>query len=106
MIKFVLILARKPGTTREWFRSYLSHVHAPLAESLPGLVRYVHNQVAGDPARRDPNWDALVELWWESSEVMQEAWRSPQGRAATADLSHFADLAHTTWAIVEEEVRR
>ncbi len=106
MVKFVVLLARKPGTTREWFRSYLRHVHGPLAQALPGLARYVQNHVAGDPARRDPDWDAVIELWWRTSDEMESAWRSPTGEAATADLGVFADLSRTRWAVVEEEVWR
>ncbi len=106
VVKFVVLLARKPGSTREWFRSYLRHVHGPLAEAMPGLAGYVQNHVTGDPARRDPDWDAVLELWWDTSEAMERAWGSPEGKAATADLVFFADLAQTRWAVVEEEVRQ
>jgi uncharacterized protein (TIGR02118 family) len=43
MIKFIVVLYRKAGWEQKAFRSYLADVHGPLAEKLPGLVRYVHN---------------------------------------------------------------
>jgi EthD domain-containing protein len=31
MLKFVVVLHRKPGTSREQFRRYLEDVHGPMA---------------------------------------------------------------------------
>jgi hypothetical protein len=33
---------------------------------------------------------------------MEPAWRSPEGEAATNDLVPFADLARTTWSVIEQ----
>jgi uncharacterized protein (TIGR02118 family) len=104
MIKFVVVLSRRAGMTREDFSTYLRTTHGNLARRLPGLKHYVQNHVAEDSKRQPPEWDAVVELFWESREAMEADWASPEGVAATKDLEVFADLARSGWSIVEEIV--
>jgi uncharacterized protein (TIGR02118 family) len=102
MIKFVVVLYRRPGMTREDFSAFLRTTHGNLARRLPGLKRYVQNHPAQDSARKPPAWDAVVELCWEDREAMEAAWASPEGLAATADLLAFADLTRSSWSVVQE----
>ena len=106
MVKFVVVLYRRPDVPVERFREILSSDHARMAEALPGLLKYVQNHVADDPSRQHPGWDAVVELFWADRAAMEVAWRSPVGRQATKHLSEFADLTRTTWSVVKEDVRR
>jgi uncharacterized protein (TIGR02118 family) len=106
MISFVVLLHRRADFSHEQFVDYLQQVHAPLAEAIPDLAGYVHYLPAPDPTRAPPLWDAMIELRWESVERMEEAWRSPEGRAATDDLVHFADPERTSWSLVDRNVRR
>jgi uncharacterized protein (TIGR02118 family) len=106
MLKFMVVLCRRPDQSPAQFHAYLRDVHGPLAEALPGLRRYIQNHVAPDPTRSHPGWDAVIELYWDSHEAMEAAWRAPEGQAATDDLAAFADLSRTTWSIVEADVRR
>src|SRR5215471_13754231 len=102
MLKFMVVLYRKPELTWEQFRAHLENIHAPLAKNLPGLRRYLKNHVSPDPKRQHPGWDAIVELYFEDREKMEAAWASAQGAASDADLRVFADLNRTTWRVVEE----
>jgi uncharacterized protein (TIGR02118 family) len=104
MIKFVVVLYRRPGMTREDFSAFLRTTHGNLARRLPGLKRYVQNHSVQDSKREPPAWDAVVELYWQSREAMEAAWASPEGKTATADLELFADLSRSSWSIVEEIV--
>jgi uncharacterized protein (TIGR02118 family) len=104
MVKFVVVLSKRPGMTREKFSSHLRRVHGNLARRLPGLKRYVQNHAAQDSKRQPPAWDAVVELCWENRAAMEAAWASPEGAAATADLEAFADLSRSSWSIVKEIV--
>lgn len=106
MLKFVVVLYRKPDLPVERFRSILRGEHGALAERLPGLRKYVQNHVAPDATRNHPGWDAVVELYWDDRASMEAAWATPQGQRATEHLSEFVDLSRSTWSIVEEEVRR
>ena len=102
MLKFMVVLYRRPGLTVEQFRQHLEEIHAPLAKRLPGLKRYRQNHVAEDPKRQHPGWDAIIELYFENRESMDAAWASPQGAASDTDLKLFAHLTRTTWSIVDE----
>jgi len=104
MLKFVVLLFKKPGLTDGEFDDYFHKVHGPLALALPGLRRYVQNRVLDDPKRRPPGWHAVAELYFKDRDTMEAAWESPQGVAATNDLERFADLDRTTWSVVEETV--
>jgi len=101
MLKFMVVLYRRPDLTPAQFRRHLREVHAPLARNLPGLRNYVQNHVVDDPKRESPGWDAIVELYFEDWAAMEAAWDSPQGAASDADLAGFADLTRTTWSVVE-----
>jgi uncharacterized protein (TIGR02118 family) len=106
MLKFMVVLYRRPDLSAEEFRANLRTVHGALADRLPGLLRYVQNHAAADPSRPHPGWDAIVELFWADRASMEAAWRSPEGVAATQHLEEFVDLSRSTWSIVDEEVRR
>lgn len=102
MLKFMVVLFRRPEFSPEQFRRHLEDVHGPLARKLPGLRKYVQNYPCADPKRRPPEWDAIVELYFDSRDAMENAWASPQGAVSDADLPQFADLTRTTWSTVEE----
>jgi uncharacterized protein (TIGR02118 family) len=102
MLKFMVVLYRRPDLTREQFRHHLEQIHAPLAKALPGLRRYRQNHVVEDPTRTAPAWDAVIELYFDDRNSMEAAWASPQGAASDADLPLFADLNRTSWSVVEE----
>jgi uncharacterized protein (TIGR02118 family) len=106
MLKFVVVLYRRPDLSPARFHEILRDEHGPMAEQLPGLRRYVQNHVAEDPNRPHPGWDAVVELSWDGWAAMEAAWQTPEGQRATDHLSEFADLSRSTWSVVREEVRR
>ena len=106
MLKFLVVLYRRPDITAERFHAVLRDEHGPMAERIPGLRRYVQNHVARDPGRDHPGWDAVVELYWDDWASMEAAWLTPEGRAATAHLAEFVDLERSTWSVVGEEIHR
>src|SRR5260370_18833170 len=105
MVEFMVVLYRREDLSAQEFAANLRQIHGPLAERLPGLRRYVQNHVAADPGRKHPGWDAVVELYWEDRASMEAAWRSPEGAAATHHLEEFVDVAKSTCAVVDDEVR-
>ncbi len=106
MLKFVVVLYRRPDLSPQQFHAVLRGEHAELAERLPGLRHYVQNHVVPDPSRAHPGWDAVVELSWDDWEAMEAAWRSDAGGRATSHLSEFVDLSRSAWSVVSEEVWR
>ena len=74
-----------PGAFDEYYRD----THMPLAMEMPGLIRFsVGHPQAMDPAAPGPYF--VAELDFESEEAMKEAFDSPEGQAATADIANFA----------------
>jgi uncharacterized protein (TIGR02118 family) len=106
VLKFVAVLNKRPDFTEEKFRKFFHEIHRPLALKIPGLLRHIVNFPAADSTRRHPQWDAIVELYFEGREAMEAAWQSPEGMAATKDLKEFADLSRSTSSIVEVEETR
>lgn len=104
MLKFVVVLYKRPDMSVAQFRDYLRNVHGPMAEKLPGLRKYIQNYVVEDPNRKHPGWHGVVELYFDDWEAMEAAWASPEGQTATDDLAAFVDLEHTTWSVVEETI--
>lgn len=105
MLKFMVVLYKKPGMTKADFHRFLREVHGPMARKVPGLRKYIQNYVAADPTRKHPGWDAIVELYFDDRESMEAAWATAEGQAATADVAEFADLSRTSWSVVDEECR-
>jgi uncharacterized protein (TIGR02118 family) len=105
MLKFMVVIYKRPGMNSAEFRRHLEQVHGPLAKKLPGLRKYTQNYALADPERK-PDWDAIVELYFDNCEAMQAAWASPQGAASDNDLPNFADLSRTAWSAVEEVIVR
>ena len=106
MLKFVVVLYRRPDLPAERFHAILREEHGPMAERLPGLRRYIQNHVIPDPNRPHPGWDATVELFWDDWASMEAAWLTAEGQASTNHLIEFVDLSRCTWSVVQEEVRR
>ena len=102
MLKFMVVLYRRPDLTPTQFRHHLEITHAPLAKALPGLKKYRQNHAVPDTNRNHPGWDVIIELYFDNRDSMEAAWASPQGAASDADLPLFADLTRTTWSVVEE----
>jgi uncharacterized protein (TIGR02118 family) len=89
---------------RRSFEPISSRSTSYLPKKIPGLRRYKQNFVLPDSKRERPEWDCVVELYFDNQEAMEAAWNSPEGQAATADLDIFADLSRTAWSVVEERV--
>jgi uncharacterized protein (TIGR02118 family) len=106
MLKFVVVLYRRPDLSADEFRAILRGEHGAMAEALPGLRKYVQNHVTPDPGRRHPGWDAVVEPYWDDWPSMEAAWATPEGRHATEHLAEFADLSRSSWSVVQEDIRR
>jgi len=80
MLKFMVVLYHRPDLRLQQFRHHLETIHGTLAKALPGLRRYKQNHVVADGGRKHPDWDAIVELYFDSWESMEAAWASPQAK--------------------------
>jgi uncharacterized protein (TIGR02118 family) len=110
LLKIVVLIKRKPGTTKEEFSRYYEEKHVPLALTFirPYLLDYRRSypqQEAGyadtvadkttDPGRPTFEYDAITEMWFKDQahlDQMFELLSQPHVRGAlTADENRFLD---------------
>lgn len=102
MIKYVTVLFRRAGMSREEFRSYWKDTHAPILKEIPGLRGYVQNHTLEDLEGNEPPYDGFGELYFDSVEAMQEGLASSEGKATIADIPNFCDTERLVRVFVEE----
>jgi uncharacterized protein (TIGR02118 family) len=73
---------------REEFAKYWVGVHSKKARKMPGLRRYVINTVK-DAEGTKPDYDGIVELWFDDVQAMKRAFSSEEGKATLADEVNF-----------------
>jgi uncharacterized protein (TIGR02118 family) len=122
VFKFINMLHRKEGMTREQFLDHWQNVHAPLVKSFAaeiGMKRYIQIHPGHDAVTRaivDPRgfntlpgveFDGIVECWWDSEEAFFAAANSPEGQAAWAKIAedepNFSDYTRG-WVFVGDEI--
>jgi uncharacterized protein (TIGR02118 family) len=103
MVKIMLLLHRRPGTSPDEFRRYWHEQHRPLLERLPGLQRLVLNDVLPGLDGTPADCDGIAEDWFDSPMAMQAAFASPEGQAVAADAAAFLDLTRMRILVVSEE---
>jgi len=108
MLKFITLLARKPGLSHEDFCRYWREEHGHLAmRIMPRMVRYVQNQVVAHPGGGQPPFDGVAEVWFDGSWDDLYAWyTSEAGRQLREDEAKFIDTSRWITLIVEETVMK
>jgi uncharacterized protein (TIGR02118 family) len=102
MIKVIAVLYKRPEMSRQEFVRYWREVHAPLAEGMKGIRRYVINPTVEAFAMGEPSLDGVAELWFDDAAAARAAFASPVGVATTQDLAKFAQPEKTQIVIAEE----
>lgn len=106
MIKTIGLLTRRPDWNHEQFMTHWVEVHAPLARTVPGLLRYVQNHIGGERTRADiPSLDlsvdGIAELWFADRASYETALASPEMKALHADGATF--IGRIKSYVVEEK---
>jgi uncharacterized protein (TIGR02118 family) len=84
MVKLVICASRKPGITREEFGTYWREKHGPLVKSVTEFARHVRKYVqchwteSPVPFGIAAQYDGVAELWFDSVEEAQAAFREPK----------------------------
>ena len=109
MIKFSILLVRKPSLTHEEFIDHHRHHHANLFMSI-GVVketvrRYVQQaKVLADLPGMKPNrYDGITELWFDDMEGLQKCFSDPEYmEKIRPDEASFLDLESCDFLVSEE----
>jgi uncharacterized protein (TIGR02118 family) len=105
MIKLVYCISKKPALSDEEFFAYWHQVHAPMGARIPGVRRFVQSRrliIRGD--QHAPNYDGMVELWFDDIEALLKARQSPEWKASTEDEENFVDHTRVAYFVCEEHV--
>jgi uncharacterized protein (TIGR02118 family) len=102
MIKVIAVLHKRSDMSREQFVRYWREVHAPLAQGMEGVRRYVINPTLEAFAPGAAAFDGVAELWFDDAVEARRAFASPVGIATIQDLVKFAQAEKTQIVIAEE----
>jgi uncharacterized protein (TIGR02118 family) len=96
MMHLVEFVKRKPGMAVEEFQRHWSGVHGPLGAKIPMVRRYVQCHVRSAAYRdgRQPPYDGVAEVWFDSTAAMRESATTTEYRAVRADEPNFIDTTH------------
>ena len=94
MFKLIILLKKRENRTNTEFTKYWLEMHAPIAKKMPELKKYVLN-VVQQPPDREPEYDGVVEMWFDDTESMKRAFASPEGQATQKDAQQFASKMTT-----------
>lgn len=105
MMHLVEFVKRKPGMTVEAFQRHWNDTHGPLGARIPQVRRYVQNHVRPGAYRggRQPIYDGVAEVWFDSTDAMRESATTAQYRDVRADEPNFIDTAHPFPFIITQE---
>ena len=98
MLKVLVVLYKRPDLTWGEFRRYWRDEHGRLAQDIPGIRRYIHN----DALEESKPPYGVAELWFDSHEALEAGLNSPEGQAALNDLGRFCDEAQTGIIVVPD----
>lgn len=109
MIKMIITIKRREGMSHEEFVQYQREVHRPLLMAIPEASRYIRRFVVSYPISAPdysgPDYDSVVEAWFDSLEDMNALYFS-KNFLSKVDPDHvnFMDLSSYGRIVAEEEV--
>lgn len=88
MVKLTVLYGHPDDTAA--FEEHYVNTHVPLVDEIPDLQRFEAGKVVGTPDGGEPPYYWIAELWFESTEQMQQSLSTPEGQAAPEDIPNFA----------------
>jgi len=105
MAHLVEFVTRKPGMSVEAFQRHWSTIHGPLGARIPMVRRYVQCHVRPSAYRdgRQPRYDGVAEVWFDSTDAMRESATTPEYRDVRADEPNFIDASRPVPFIITRD---
>lgn len=101
-MKVIFVLFRRADLTHEHaLAEWSGPRHVSIVKTVPGLKKWVQNYPIG--VRNEAAADGIGELWFDSSQAMEQAMSSPQMAAAVEDAKTFLDMQRTYALVVDEK---
>lgn len=108
MIKMIITLKCRAGMSHEEIVHYQREIHRPLLLSIPEAQRYIRHFVVSYPTLAPnysgPDYDSVVEAWFDSLEDMDALYFSENFlRQVNPDHVNFMDLSAYGRVVAKEE---
>lgn len=105
-VKMMLFVNRRPDMDLDEFRRYWLEEHPPIGLKIPGGQRYVQNHTwrAFYDSGQTPVYDGLSEIWFENTQAIKEAVKTPEYALSVADAKNFMSTDSPPMIIVQEKV--
>ena len=92
MVHLLFLMRRKPGMSREDCQRHWREIHAPLAQRIPGIRRYVQSHVIAAPGE-EPPYDGAAEIWVDDEKAATTVFQSREYKeGAYLDEPNFVDI--------------
>ncbi len=105
MIKLVYCISKKPGLSDQEFFDYWHNIHAPIGARIPGVRRFVQSgRIVIPEDKHQPDYDGMVELWFDDVNALLAVRQSPEWKASTEDEVNFIDHSRVAYLVTEERV--
>jgi uncharacterized protein (TIGR02118 family) len=105
VIKVVYCITKKPGLSDEQFFDYWKNIHGPIGARIPHVRRLVQSRRIAIPgATRPPDYDGVVELWFDDEAALLEARKSAEWKASSDDEANFIDHSRVAYFVSREHV--
>ena len=93
MIKYVILLKRRPEIDHATFLKIWREEHTPILQQLPG-IRSIELNSTLDVPNYAPDYDGIGLLTFDSMDAANAAFAGPAGQAARQHTPTFADSAN------------
>ena len=92
MVHLLFLMRRKPGLSRQECQRHWREIHAPLAQRIPGIRRYVQSHVIA-AVGEDPPYDGAAEIWVDDEQAATTVFQSKEYmEGAYLDEPNFVDI--------------
>ena len=103
MIKLIYCFRKRSDLSDDAFDRYWRDVHGPIGARIPGVRRMVQSRTVRVPGdARTPDFDGIVELWFDDISALLAARNSEEWRRSGLDEQNFLDQSTARYAITEE----
>lgn len=93
MMKLTVLYGPPPDAAA--FDQHYWDVHVPLAQAIPGVIRFEAGRVSTVDGSEPPYY-LMAQLWFEDMATFGTAVGSPEGAAAAADMANLSSGGVTT----------
>jgi uncharacterized protein (TIGR02118 family) len=104
MVHLLFLMKRKPGLSRQECQRHWRGIHAPLAQRIPGIRRYVQSHVFS-VQEEEPPYDGVAEIWVDDERAATTVFQTKEYlEGAYLDEPNFVDVKQVVRLRTEDHV--